>query len=370
MTVSARQHVRLPARPPTRLPAGAWWMWAAGLVVAATATTNPLFLGAILVVSGLVVAARRPTAGWAGGYRLYLVLALVVVAIRVIFRVVLGTGFGVEVIFTLPRIDIPAGGLQLGGPVTLESLVAGLYDGLRLATIIACIGAANTLADPRRLVGSLPKALGGVATSIVVALSIAPHLVESLQRVGRARRLRGEDSRGWSSVRSLLVPVLEDSLQRSLSLAASMEGRGYGRRTSDDRGRHWLPLLSWAAIVALATGMFGLLSLRPSPAWSILIAAGLVLTAAVIAINGRGTVRTRYRPDRWGLSAWLVATSSVVAAAAVVAADPATAHPSIIPLAWPAADPFVLTAVAVAVLPAVAAPPVTGPVRLPERAPA
>ena len=39
-------------------------------------------------------------------------------------------------------------GVRLFGPLTREGLLAGLYDGLRLATIIICVGAANSLANP------------------------------------------------------------------------------------------------------------------------------------------------------------------------------------------------------------------------------
>lgn len=352
----------------SRLHAGAWWLWAIGLVVAATRTRNPLLLGAILAVSGLVVAARRPTTAWAGGYRFYLQVAGVVVAVRTAFRILLGGGFGTEVLFTLPA--IAAGGVEVGGPVTLEAVVAGLYDGLRLATIIACIGAANTLADPRRLIGSLPKALGGVATSIVVALSVAPHLVESLHRVRRARRLRGEAGQGWRSIRSLLVPVLEDSLQRSLALAVSMQSRGYGRLGDRPTTRRWATPLAWIALATLATGMFGLLGLAPSPLWWVLIGIGVGSTVAALALTGRGVVRTRYRPDRWDLAAWLVTGSGLVAAIGTFLADPTHLNPTVVPLVWPQADPVALTAMAVAAAPAVMAPTLTRAAPLPDGAPA
>ena len=50
-----------------------------------------------------------------------------------------------------------AAGIRLLGPVTLEALLAGLYDGLRLATMLICVGAANALANPKRLLRSVPR---------------------------------------------------------------------------------------------------------------------------------------------------------------------------------------------------------------------
>ena len=86
-------------------------------------------------------------------------------------------------------------GIRLLGPVTLESLLAGLYDGMRLATIVICVGAANSLANPKRLLKSMPPALYEIGTAIVVAVALLPQLADSLRRVRAARQLRGRARR-------------------------------------------------------------------------------------------------------------------------------------------------------------------------------
>ena len=114
----------------------------------------------MLAVAGIVVAARRTEAPWARAFKWYLLLGVVVIAIRVAFRIVLGgdLGPGEHVLFTLPQIPLPGfmSGVQLGGPVSAESVLAAVYDGLRLATLLCCIGAANTLANPKRALRVLP----------------------------------------------------------------------------------------------------------------------------------------------------------------------------------------------------------------------
>ena len=77
------------------------------------------------------------------------------------FRVLFGSAYAApdaHVILDLPEIPLPDWtGMTLLGPVTAESLAAGFADGLRLATILIRVGAANTLANPRRLLAHSPR---------------------------------------------------------------------------------------------------------------------------------------------------------------------------------------------------------------------
>ncbi|MFT4263892.1 MAG: CbiQ family ECF transporter T component, partial [Nocardioides sp.] len=209
----------------------AWWLWAIGLASYASQTTNPWLLLLLIGVAVVVVAARRGDQPWARAFRYYLVAAAVIVAIRVLFRVLLGGGAGSIVWLDLPEIPLPDWvlGITLLGPVTQESVLAGLYDGLRLAGIMVAVGAANALANPKRLLRSLPPALYEIGTALVVAITVLPQLAESLQRVRRAQQLRESRAGRGRRLRRVVVPVLEDALERSLALAAGMDTRGYGR---------------------------------------------------------------------------------------------------------------------------------------------
>lgn len=347
---------------PRRLHAGAWWLWAGGLALAAGQTNHPLVSGMIIGVASLVVAARRSGSEWAGGYRAYLVVALVVVVVRMSFRVVLGGDYGTTELVSLPRVPLPdwAGGTAVGGPITAEEALAGLYDGLRLAALLVCVGAANTLADPRRLLRSFPRALGDIATAVVVSLSLAPQLVETVARVRRARRLRGE-SGGPHRLRSLLVPVLEDTLGRSVSLAASMDTRGYGRTSVAEMPPAAPAGVVWVGLGGVAGAMFWLLSGSGS-AWLPAAAgvAGLALATTALTRRARGAIRTRYRPDVWGRAEWLVAGSGLLVTFGVALVgflSPASLVAGLEPLMWPAMDPWLLAVLAAAAAPAWLAPP-------------
>ena len=347
---------------------GAWWAWALGMAVAASRTTNPLLLGLVLVVVANVVVLRRTDAPWARGFRSYLWLAVVVIAVRIVFRALLGGGGGATVLVTLPEVPLPdiVEGLRIGGPVTAEGMVAALYDGLRLATLLVCVGAANVLANPRRLLKALPGALYEVGTAVVVALSVAPQLVESGQRVRRARRLRGHRVRGLRDVVAVVVPVLEDAVDRSLLLAASMDARGYGRLGDVPAARRrWTAVLVVGGLCLLATGTYGVLDgTTPAVMGAPALIAGSLAVLGGLRLGGNAATRTVHRPDPWTWPEWsVVAAGAAVAATAVVAGfgDGLTLNPSVTDLSWPTLPILPAVGVLAGLAPVLTTPPVPGP---------
>lgn len=340
----------------------AWWVWALGLVVATTRTTNPVVISLLVAAATLVVVARREDAPWARAFRWYLVLGACIVVVRVLFYVVVGIKTPGVVLLDLPRIPLPewAVSVELLGPVTLTGLLVAVYGGLRLAALVICFGAANALANPRRALRSLPAALHQLSTAVVIAMSVTPQLVTSAAQVRRAQRLRGTAPRGLLSLPAVALPVLTDALDRSVALAASMDSRGYARALPGTSDRRVAALLL-GALLAAVLGTYGLLD-GTSPWWLgvpvLAVGAGAALTGGVLA--GRRVRRTRYRPDRWDARAVLVAACGVLAGGllvAVTATDPAALDPSLSPLAWPQLPPVALVAVLLAAAPAVLAPP-------------
>ena len=368
-------------RLPRSLHPVAWWLWALGIMTTASLTTNPLVEGLLLAATTFVVVSRRDDGPWARSFRLYAVLGAAVFALRILYRIVFGGGDGDHVLFTLPRIPLPAivSGVRLLGPVSLESILYGAYDGLRLATIIVAVGAANSLASPRRLLRSLPAALYEIGTVLVVAVTVFPQLAESAVRVARARRLRLPSAPSRSLrvrarfVRGLVVPVLADSLDSAIALAASMDSRGFGRAASGSRRHRILAATTALGSVAclmlfaydlvsgrlptLALGSVVTLHLR-----DVLVVAGVVAAFVSIRLSGHGVRRSRYRPDRWLVPELLTVAcgfAPVVAIIAVGAGSGASAlYPTVLPTPdIPTLPTVMLVAVVVALLPSVLTPP-------------
>ncbi|MFG2142460.1 CbiQ family ECF transporter T component [Streptomyces sp. NPDC048650] len=347
----------------TALHAGAWWLWALGLATAASRTTNPLLLGLLVAVAGYVVAARRTDAPWARSYGAFVKLGLLVIGIRLVFAFVLGSPVpGTHTLVTLPEVPLPtwAKGVRIGGRVTAEGMLFALYDGLKLATLLICVGAANALANPARLLKSLPGALYEAGVAVVVAMTFAPNLVADVQRLRAARRLRGRADRGFKALLQVGLPVLEGALERSVALAAAMDARGYGRSAQVPPAvRHTTSALTLGGLLGVCAGTYGLLSDTGAGYGLPVLLAGLAAALGGLRLGGRRTIRTRYRPERWGPRACLVAGSGIAVAALMIWADaafPVALHPPAVPLTTPALPLWPAAAVLLGLLPAFVAP--------------
>lgn len=362
---------------PRLLHPGAWWIWALGLAAAASRTTNPLLLGLIITAAALVVAARKPDAPWGKSFGFFVKLGIAIIAIRLVLQVLFVTSYGTTTLVVLPVVDLPTWmtGLRLGGPITMESMLTALYDGLRLATIIICFGAANSLASPTRLLKSVPAVLYEFGVSVVVALTFTPQLIADITRVQTTRRLRGRPTRGPRAIAGSAMPVFEGALHRSVTLAAAMDARGYGR-SAPTHGRLAAGLLL-AGLLAASIGVYGFIAAQAPPILGLpMLLLGLIGCAAALVLAGRKATRTRYRPDPWRRPEWLVAGSGIAVSVSFVAmswlALPGLTTSTIPPM-WPALPLIPVIGILLAVTPALTAPPLPRTLRTdasePERAP-
>jgi len=309
-----------------------WWWLAIALVILCTASANFWLLAAVAVFSVVAIVAVTIGSSGAGSasreartqnlrsLRFYVQLAGVVFAIRILFRVVFNLGYNPSdvVLLELPRLalNLGLGKLELLGPVSAQNLSAGAVDGMRLAAIILAISMANILASPRQLLKTMPGALFEIASTISVALNLAPQLIDSLQRVRRARRLRGR-SAGLAALPSLVIPVLEDTLERSLALAASLDSRGFGRTTANRHPR----LARGSSLLAVALIGIGSYSLLADAAngwltWMLLTLGAISLGSGLRLSQTRGQ-RSIYNKAKFtptDLALLLVAASLVVVA--------------------------------------------------------
>ena len=277
-----------------------WWLLAITMAVVAGVSQSALTQILICTAALIAILLFREEAPWSRSVKFYLFLAGFVVIARVLFRIV----FNIQNPEDTTALDLPGFSVNLGfgppvelfGAVGIQALTGGATDGLRLAAIILSIGMASSLANPRTLLKSTPSALYEIASAISVAINLAPQMISSLQRVQKARSLRGR-SKGLGSMAGTVIPVLEDAIDSSLSLAASMDSRGFGRR--GDLSKSLVlgaRLSSLLAVAFLAIGSFALLVGQTQTLGWVLISLGIVASFATIRINSKSQIRTRFEP--------------------------------------------------------------------------
>jgi energy-coupling factor transporter transmembrane protein EcfT len=143
-------------------------------------------------------------------------------------------------------------GIRVGGAITQERLTFAFAEGVQIATLICIFAAATSLTSPHRLLRQMPVFIYEFGVALVIATSVLPQLVTSATRIKSAQRMRGIQRRGWAGV---ALPLLEESLARSLDLAAAMDSRGYGYSRNRSRYRREKMLLHDLSVVFSAIAL-------------------------------------------------------------------------------------------------------------------
>jgi energy-coupling factor transport system permease protein len=280
-----------------------WWIIGLSISLSATLTQSLTTL-VFICAAGLL-----PLLGGINFFnkmKLYLLLAIAMVISRIIFRLVFNPGnYSGEVLLSLPEIELNLGFgslVSMFGNFTSSALIQSLTEGLRLSAIILGVGFSAAMANPRQLLKSTPAALYEISTAVSMALNLAPQLIASSERVRQARKLRGRSNR-LGTMSGIIIPVLEDSIDASLELAASMDARGFGRVIIKK-----LSLLVSAMIllaIALAgIGSYLLVAVGSSQVYFLVVAIALSLGALIIgSLNNSKTQLIRNRFARYDLVA-------------------------------------------------------------------
>jgi energy-coupling factor transport system permease protein len=280
-----------------------WWLLAVTMAIVAGVSQSALIQISICAAALIAILMFREEAPWSMSVKFYLFLAGFVVFARVLFRIV----FNIQNPEDTTALDLPGFSVNLGfgppielfGAVGIQALTGGATDGLRLAAIILSIGMASSLANPRTFLKSTPSALYEIASAISVAINLAPQMISSLQRVQKARSLRGR-SKGLGSMAGTVIPVLEDAIDSSLSLAASMDSRGFGRRGNLSKSLVLSARLSsLMAVGFLSVGSFTLLVGQTQTLGWVLIGFGIIASFATIRMSSKSQIRTRYEPAKF-----------------------------------------------------------------------
>lgn len=237
----------------------AWWGWSLILSIALFLSSDPWFAFGLVISSGFLVRAYKSDQPWSRSFVVAMRFIAIIVTIRMAIAIMIGVPIPGTTLFTLPTFTLPEwiSGIRIGGPVTLERLSSTLGEVMIIVGVIALLATATSLTSPHRLIRALPLAFYQLGLILTISTSVFPQLVASIQRITLARRLRGQEIHGLRHWRKIVMPLLEESLERSLDLAAAMESRGFGQRIRRSRYRpdSWSSFESITIAIAMITAI-------------------------------------------------------------------------------------------------------------------
>ena len=217
-----------------------WWIWSLLIISAVIGADSGWLAGSAMAAAAILVWRFAAAAPWAKSFWFSLKIGVFILIIRTIVGVLIGVPIPGTKLATLPIVPLPhwLAGIRIGGVITQERLLSSIHEGLIMIAVISLFGAAVSLTSPHKLLRVTPVAIYEFGVATVIATSALPNLVQSVSRIRRARALRGDEKPSW---RSIALPLLEDSLSRSLELAAAMDARGFGvsRKRSRYRPMTW-----------------------------------------------------------------------------------------------------------------------------------
>jgi energy-coupling factor transport system permease protein len=201
--------------------------WAIGLMVIAIILDHPVVLLALLFSTLPVVAAGRVWRKWAGLMQmtLYLCLAITLINVLVSYQ---GSHVLWQADFKIPVMGYPA--------VTLEALLFGVGMSLRLLTIISVFAIVTLTVHPDDILQAMYKVRIPRKSVLVISLAtrFLPVLIADAERISAVQQSRGlRLDRGNLIQRvknraAVLIPLLSNSLDRTVQLAEAMESRAFG----------------------------------------------------------------------------------------------------------------------------------------------
>jgi energy-coupling factor transport system permease protein len=223
--------------------------------------------------------------------------------------------------FVLAR--LPEGWPIVGGPLTLEAIIAGAVNGLALFTILVVFAAFNAVVDHYQLLRATPAFLFQAGVVVSIAITFVPQMVLSAKEIRQAQRIRGHRFRGVRDLLPLVIPLLANGLERAIQLAETMEARGFGSAVEPLSHRQGIlsQLGTLAALAALLVGLSLVAFFSEGEPWgwalTMLGSAGLLI---ILAAQGRRSHRSRYRRPQWHARDTVVAFACATVLAAVTVA--------------------------------------------------
>ena len=213
--------------PVHRLNPFAKLAWVCSISILAVLFDHPFYLTLLFLATMPVIIMARVWEEWKSlmKYAMYMGLFIVVVNGLIMYH---GTHVLVEFNFAIPTLGNPR--------ITLEAIVFGLGMAVRLATIVSACTVLNFTIHPDDLLLLMVKLKLPYKSVLAISLStrFIPALADDLERITAVQKSRGlEIDKGTLKQKiknrgAVLLPLLANSLDRTVQIAEAMESHAFG----------------------------------------------------------------------------------------------------------------------------------------------
>lgn len=201
--------------------------WVASIFVLSLLFNHPVYLILLFLSTLPLIIAARIWREWVSlmKFTLYLCLAIIIINALVSSH---GTHLLWQAPFQLPLVGTPA--------ITLEAISFGAGMCLRLLAIISAFALLTFTVHPDDIMLAMLKMKLPYKSVLAISLStrFIPTLIEDAARISDVQRSRGlELDRGRLTQRlksrmAIIIPLLSNSLDRTVQVAEAMEARAFG----------------------------------------------------------------------------------------------------------------------------------------------
>lgn len=193
-----------------------WTVWGGCCMVPLLIGRHPVMILELLLIVVVVRLVCIPPASVRWGWIIR--VAAVFAALGVVFNA-LTVRSGNQIAFHLPILD---------WPITWNSVAYGIVSGMAMVCLVLIGTTTAAGLDWIALTRVLPARFATLAVSGSVAWSFLPSASQAFAEIREAQSARGHQLRSGRDVLPIVIPLLDGSLGRALTMSEAMEARGFG----------------------------------------------------------------------------------------------------------------------------------------------
>ena len=201
--------------------------WIASVFILALLFNNPIYLLLFFLSTLPLVLAAKVGREWMSLFKFFLFLCLLIIVINALVSN-RGSHVLYQASFSIPIMGTPK--------ITLEAILCGVGNSLRLLTIISAFTVLMFTIHPDDLMLAMTKAKLPYKSVLVTSLYTrsVPALIDDAQCITDVQKCRGLEFEKGGRIQkaknymAIGIPLLSNSLDRAVQVAEAMESRAFG----------------------------------------------------------------------------------------------------------------------------------------------